>query len=155
MKMTKQTWFLAGIFALGAVSGVYQLATANRRAHQEQIEQATHRADARIAKDQAAQERRWAAADQPAKPKRPDPVDAAYALCAKLRQAGASTCTPHFNVWSSSYIDATVPMQMPAAQWFCQAAAGMVATPERPLAGLQLKVFSPLGSERPMAVCDL
>lgn len=155
MEMTKKAWFLVGCTVLAGSSGVYQLATANRRAHMEQVAQAMQRADVRIAKDQAAQDRRLAQAAKPVAPKAPNAVDVAFELCAKLRQAGASTCVPHFNFWSSSYIDATVPMNPQAASLLCQAAAAVAANPVRVLAGLQLKLFSPFGAERPMVVCDL
>lgn len=154
MEMTKKAWFLVGCTVLAGASGVYQLATANRRAHMEQVAQAMQRADGHIAKDQAAQDRRLAQAAKPVAPKAPNAVDAAFGLCDKLRQAGASTCVPHFAA-SPAYIDATVAMSPQAAGTLCQAAAAVAANPVRVLAGLQLKLFSPFGAERPMVVCDL
>ena len=163
-KMTMRAWFLAGLVALAAAYGVYQLATASRRAHQARLDAVTRAADARIAADRAAQARTWAAPPKPAaqakpvkppKPQGPDVAEMADALCRTLRRAGASTCEWHFKFWSSSYIDATWAIDPKQARMQCVLAVSPYRTPDRPLAGWQLKLFSPLGSGRPMAVCDL
>lgn len=157
-QMTIKTWFLVTLAALAGAYGVYQLATADRRAHQARIDAVTRAADARIAQDRAAQARAWAAPPRPVKQARP-PVpnagDLAQALCSRLRAAGASTCDWRFKFWSASFVDATWAVDPQQARAVCLAAARPYRTPDRPMAGWQLRLYSPLGSGRPMAVCEL
>gem|GEM_PF-4567213 len=54
-------WFLVTVMVLIALLGVYELAT-RPSDHMKRVEAVTRETNARIAKDQAAQERKWAAA---------------------------------------------------------------------------------------------
>jgi len=148
-------WFLAAVVVLIALLGVYELATAPSRAHMKRIETVTREANARIAREQAAQERRWAAAEKTPTQKMPDTQQVFDQVCARLRLAGATSCDLHVNLWSNSYVDATFPGSLSAARVACATAAQAARTPERPLLGWQIKMFSPLGSDRPITVCTL
>jgi hypothetical protein len=88
----------------------------------------------------------------------PDIINHAYALCTLLRVVGATTCTVEVNVFSASYIDATLPTTPRDAQGVCKHAQTMTRKSGSPFIGRgwQLKLFSPLGSgTRPMAQCTL
>ena len=152
-KMTM--WFFAAFVVLIALLGVYELATAPGRAHKQRVEAVTREANARIAKDQAAQERKWAAAPKAPSKKMPDIEQVFDQVCASLRLAGSTTCNLHVKLWSSSYIDATFPGSLSAARVACATAAQAARTPERPLLGWQIKMFSPMGNDRPITVCTL
>jgi hypothetical protein len=85
-------------------------------------------------------------------------VNEAYGLCALLKAVGATTCTVEVNVFSASYIDATLPTTPRDAQGVCKHAQTMTRKSGSPFIGRgwQLKLFSPLGSgTRPMAQCTL
>jgi hypothetical protein len=94
----------------------------------------------------------------PEKPKERDIVSEAYGVCGLLKAVGATTCTVEVNVFSASYIDATLPTTPRDAQGVCQQILVMSRAPGSPFIGRgwQLKLFSPLGSgTRPMAQCTL
>lgn len=153
--MSKKMWFLAIVFGLLFVTGLYEMATSGRREHAARVEAVTNSANARIAKDQAAQERQWSAPPK-APPKKLADTDKVFAqVCASLRFSGAVSCDLHSKLWSRSYIDATFPGSFLAAGAACERAAQLARAPDRAFPGWQLKLFSPLGSDRPIAVCDL
>ena len=152
IKMTM--WFLATVMVLIALLGVYELAT-RPSDHMKRVEAVTRETNARIAKDQAAQERKWAAAPKAPAKKIPDTQQVFDQVCASLRLAGATTCDLHAKLWSSSYIDATFPGSFMAAKAACDRAAQISRAPDGPFLGWQLKMFSPLGDDRPIAVCTL
>jgi hypothetical protein len=94
----------------------------------------------------------------PAQPKERDIVSEAYGVCGLLKAVGATTCTVEVNVFSASYIDATLPTTPRDAQGVCRKILVMSRAPGSPFIGRgwQLKLFSPLGSgTRPMAQCTL
>ena len=94
----------------------------------------------------------------PEKPKERDIVNEAYGVCALLKVVGATTCEVEVNVFSASYIDATLPTTPGDAQGVCKHVLTMTRAPGSPFIGRgwQLKLFSPLGSgTRPMAQCTL
>ena len=85
-------------------------------------------------------------------------MNEAYALCVLLRVAGATTCNVEVNVFSASYIDATLPTTPRDAQGVCKNAQTLTRKYGSPFIGRgwQLKLFSPLGAgTRPMAQCTL
>lgn len=107
----------------------------------------------------------WPAAAKPTrppvaavKPKERDIIDEAYGVCTLLKIVGATTCTVEVNVFSASYIDATLPTTPMDAQGVCRHMLTMTRAPGSPFIGRgwQLKLFSPMGSgTRPMAQCTL
>lgn len=85
-------------------------------------------------------------------------VTEAYGICALLRMAGATTCEVNVNVFSPSYIDATLPTNPRDAMMTCLTVANQTRQPGSPFVGRgwRLKLFSPMGSgARPMAECIL
>lgn len=85
-------------------------------------------------------------------------VDDAYGICALLKAVGATTCKVEVNVFSASFIDATLPTTPNDAQKVCNMTATLTHKPDSPFIGRgwQLKLFSPIGSgTRPMAQCTL
>ena len=104
---------------------------------------------------------------QPPRPPAPAPlpqaapreiVTEAYGICALLRIAGASTCEVNVNVFSPSYIDATLPTNPHDARMACLTVANQTRQPGSPFVGQgwRLKLFSHMGSgTRPMAECVL
>lgn len=85
-------------------------------------------------------------------------IDEAYAVCVLLKLKGATTCQVEVNIFSDSFIDATVPAEPRAAQWVCLGIANETRQPGSPFVGQnwKLKLFSPYGDgSRPMAVCNL
>lgn len=153
IKMTM--WFLAAGVAALMLLGVYEMATAPSRAHMKRVEAVTRDANARIAKDRAAQERQWSAPPKTPPTKMPDIEKVFGQVCASLRFSGAVSCDMHSKIFSTSYIDATFPGGLLAAQAACERAAQIARAPVRAFAGWQLKLFSPFGNDRPMAVCIL
>jgi len=94
----------------------------------------------------------------PPKPKERDIVEDAQVLCSLLRGVGATTCKVEVNVFSASYIDATLPTTPRDAQGVCKAMTKFTAQAGSPFIGRgwQLKLYSPLGAgTRPMAQCTL
>ena len=94
----------------------------------------------------------------PEKPKERDIMSEAYGVCALLKTVGATTCEVEVNVFSASYIDATLPTTPGDAQGVCKQILVMTRAAGSPFIGRgwQLKLFSPLGSgTRPMAQCTL
>lgn len=94
----------------------------------------------------------------PAKPKERDIVNEAYGVCSFLKSKGASSCKVEVNIFSASYIDATVPVSPNDAKWVCIGVTNKTRAPGSPFIGRgwQLKLFSPLGAgTRPMAQCTL
>lgn len=91
-------------------------------------------------------------------PGAPDLIDMANTVCQRLRAVGATSCEIDVNVFSPSYIDATLPTNPKDAQNVCLIVANWTKQPGSPFAGRgwQLKLFSPMGSgTRPMAQCTL
>jgi len=92
----------------------------------------------------------------PTKPR--DIINEAYGLCVLLKAAGATDCKVEVNIFSPSYIDATVPTSIRDAQMVCLHAASLTRQPGSPFIGQNwnLKLFSPLGAgTRPIASCKL
>lgn len=100
-----------------------------------------------------------AAAPKPApQPQAPNLIDMANTVCQRLRAGGATSCEIDVNVFSPSYIDATLATDPKDAQNVCLIVANWTKQPGSPFAGRgwQLKLFSPMGSgTRPMAQCTL
>ncbi len=101
-------------------------------------------------------------AESKAPPKEPpkkerDIVNEAYAICVLLKVSGATTCDVNVNVFSASVIDATIPTTPQNAQMTCLTIASETRQPNSPFVGRgwQLKIFSPYGNNRPIAVCSL
>ena len=96
-----------------------------------------------------------------AAPKKADPGDIlaqANAICSVLRAIGATTCEVNVNIFSPSYIDATVPTTPNDARMACLNIASITRQPGSPFIGRswRLKLFSPMGSgTRPIAECNL
>ena len=93
---------------------------------------------------------------QPAKER--DIIGESNGICALLRAAGATTCDVNVNVFSPSYIDATLPASPNDARMMCLTIANITRQPGSPFVGRgwRLKLFSPLGSgTRPIAECTL
>lgn len=91
-------------------------------------------------------------------PKERDIISESHGICALLRASGATTCDVHVNIFSPSYIDATVPTTPRDAQMTCLTIANLTRQPGSPFVGRgwRLKLFSPMGSgTRPMAECTL
>ena len=87
-----------------------------------------------------------------------DIVNEAYAICVLLKLVGASTCEVEVNVFSPSFIDATIPGSVENARAVCLEVTKKTREKGSPFIGRgwQLKLFSPLGSgTRPMAQCTL
>lgn len=97
-----------------------------------------------------------APAREPPKKER-DIVNEAYAICVLLKMNGATTCDVNVNVFSSSFIDATLPTSPQNAQMACLNIASQTRQPDSPFVGRgwQLKIFSPYGKDRPIAACTL
>lgn len=92
------------------------------------------------------------------KPAAPDLIDMANTVCQRLRAGGATSCEINVNVFSPSYIDATLATDPKDAQNVCLVVANWTRQPGSPFGGRgwQLKLFSPMGSgTRPMAQCTL
>lgn len=95
----------------------------------------------------------------PAAAKERDIAQEAYTICTMLKAIGATTCEVKVNVFSSSFIEATLPTTPRDAKGVCQKMVEI--TRQRPGSpfigrGWELRMFSPLGSgTRPMAVCTL
>lgn len=148
-----------GIFlAVGAMAGVYQYQAKQEAKRAEIAAKAERNNQARIAREQAAsakQEANKSTQVQPAESGAKNIGDVAADLCVLLRSAGATTCDVNFNVLSASYIDATMPISPAQASLVCAQVAQLTRVPNRPFTGWSLKLFSPLGQSRPMAVCAL
>ena len=87
-------------------------------------------------------------------------MDLAYGLCSLLKQTGAATsCEVDVNVFSTSYLDATVLDSPQSARRACLKfsetfRAGGTA-PFRQGAGWEMRLFSPYSGTRPIASCRL
>ena len=92
-------------------------------------------------------------------PKEREIVNEAYGVCALLKAVGATSCEVNVNVFSASFIDATVPTTPADARGACQQIVKMTRQqPGSPFMGRgwELRLFSPMGSgARPIAVCVL
>ena len=98
------------------------------------------------------------AQQQPKQPPAPDLIDMANTVCQRLRTVGATSCQISVNVFSASFIDATLPTDPKDAKNVCLIVANWTKQPGSPFAGRgwQLKLFSPMGAgTRPMAQCTL
>ena len=86
-----------------------------------------------------------------------DIVSEAYAICVLLKLSGATTCDVNVNVFSASFIDATIPTDPKDARMTCLLVANQTRQPDSPFVGRgwQLKIFSPFGKDRPIAACTL
>jgi len=87
-----------------------------------------------------------------------DLVSEAYAICVMLKIKGATTCEVEVNIFSASYIDATLATTPEVAKWVCLGIANQTRQPGSPFVGRgwKLKLFSPYGDgSRPMAACNL
>ena len=85
-------------------------------------------------------------------------VDLAYLICQRMRTGGATSCDVKVNVFSPSYIDATLATDPKDAQRACLVIANWTRQPNSPFIGQgwTLKIYSPLGAgTRPMANCSL
>lgn len=114
----------------------------------------THHKPVEIKPPRAAPPPAAPAANQPAR----DIIDESHAICSRLKIAGATACEVKVNVFSESYIDATVATSPADAQRSCLIIANGTRQPGSPFngRGWQLKLFSPLGSgTRPIAQCTL
>ena len=92
------------------------------------------------------------------KPPEGNVFEDAQVICVMLRAIGATTCDVNINVFSASYIDATVATTARDAQGVCKKMAEFTHKPDSTFMGRgwQLKLFSPLGSgTRPIAQCAL
>ena len=99
-----------------------------------------------------------AEARPPEKPRERDIVSEAHGICLLLKSLGATTCDVNVNVFTASFIDATVATTPRDAQKSCEEVSKFTHQPDSPFIGRgwQLKIFSPLGSgTRPIAVCAL
>lgn len=148
-------WIFGAGFAALMILGLYELATAPGRAHMKRVDAVTRAANERIAIDRAAQERQWAAPPKAQPAPMPDIEKVFNQVCASLRFSGAISCDMHVKIFSTSYIDATFPGGLLSAQAACERAAQIARAPVRAFAGWQLKLFSPFGNDRPMAICIL
>lgn len=98
------------------------------------------------------------ARDAPPPPKKErDIIQEANAICVLLKANGATTCDVNVNIFSASFIDATVPTTPQHARMVCLHVANETREPGSPFVGRgwQLKIFSPFGNNRPIAVCTL
>ena len=87
-----------------------------------------------------------------------DIVEESYAICALLKLAGATTCKVNVNIFSASYLDATIATSPRDAEMTCLTVANKTRQPGSPFIGRgwELRIFSPMGNgTRPMAVCRL
>ena len=108
-----------------------------------------------------------ATAPQPTKPARvaapkaeqpKDIIELAYLICQRMRTGGATSCDVKVNVFSPSYIDATLATDPKDAQRACLVVANWTRQPGSPFIGQgwTLKIYSPLGAgTRPIANCNL
>jgi hypothetical protein len=74
-----------------------------------------------------------------------------------MAAAGAVTCKIEVNIFSPSFIDATVVTTPKDAQAACLGIANMTRQAGSPFRGRgwELKMFSPYSDKRPIAVCNL
>lgn len=86
-----------------------------------------------------------------------DIVEEAYGICKLLKMSGATTCDVNVNIFSASFIDATIPTTPKDARMTCLLVANQTRKPGSPFVGRgwQLKIFSPYGQNRPIATCTL
>lgn len=100
---------------------------------------------------------RAATNNKPSAQKERSIVDEAYGICAILTSVGATTCDVEVNIFSASYIDATVPTNVADAQKVCANFMRLTREPGSPFIGRgwKLKLFSPFSGNRPIAACTL
>lgn len=103
-----------------------------------------------------------ATVQKPSSPKRESTsaVELAYGLCGLLKQTGAATsCEVDVNVFSLSFIDATVLDSPRSARQAClkfsESFRSGGSAPFREGAGWEMRLFSPYSGNRPIASCRL
>ena len=159
-QVDKKLVFLIVLMAMGAVSAVFNYQAKKEAERLEKIAAIERAANEKIERQRVIAARREASeVERRNKPQVAERniVEDAYTMCAVLRSGGATTCDVKTSVWSGSFIDATVAVSPQQAAAICRQVALLTGKAGSPFIGAawDLKLFSPLGSDRPMAVCKL